>query len=65
MVIKQVDFIDIQNAAVNVGQYARLKRFFAFLDRRFNIKAAQQPVPGRAQRKIHHPRPALFGYELF
>jgi hypothetical protein len=52
VVVEQVDFVDIEHAAIGRGQHARLKVAFALLDRLFDVERADDAVFGRADRQI-------------
>ncbi len=52
MIVQQVDFIDIQQAAVGGSQHARLEVALALLDGFLDIQGAHHPVFGGADRQV-------------
>ncbi len=62
MILEQIDLVDVQEPAVGLREQSRLERFFAARERTLQIKRADDPVLGRAQRQIDHrdrPREGL------
>ena len=52
VIIQQVDFVNIKQAAVGRGQYPRLKVALAFLNGLLNIERPDDPIFGRADRQV-------------
>ena len=52
MVVQQVDFVDVEQAAVGSRQHARLKMTLALLDGFFNIQRAHHAVFGGRNRQV-------------
>ena len=59
MVVQQVHFIDIEDAAVGCGQQTRFEMLLAALDGALQVDGAEQPVLGGAERQVHHRHGAL------
>jgi hypothetical protein len=56
VVVEQVDFVDIEHAAVGRGQDARLEVAFAPLDRLLDVERADDAIFGGADRQIDKGR---------
>ena len=56
VVFKQIDLIDIEEAAMRLGQQARLKDALARNQRSFEIERSAQTVFGCSQRQINNRR---------
>ena len=54
VVLEQVHLVDIEQAAVGLGQQARLKRLFAPRQRAFDVQGPHDTVFGRAQGQVDH-----------
>ena len=54
MVVEQVHLIDVQQAAVGLGQQARLKRPHPLAQGLFNVDRAAKTIFGGPQRQVHH-----------
>ena len=53
MIVEQIDFIDIKNAAVRFREDARLKLLPAMPDRRLDIERAHDAILRRTDGKLH------------
>ena len=53
VIVQQVDFVHVQQAAIGRRQHARLKVALALLNRALNIQRAHDAVLGRAHRQVH------------
>ena len=53
VVVEQVDFVHVQNAAIGVGEDARLEFLFAFFDGGLDVERADDAVFGGADGQIH------------
>ena len=58
MVVEQIDFVDVQQAAIGGSQYAGFKFPLTFLDRAFNIQRPNNPVFRGADGQIDESRTA-------
>ena len=65
VVVEQVHFVNVEQAAVGVGQHARLKMTLAFLDGLLDIQRADHAVFGGRDGQVHEGRgPAVIGEAL-
>jgi len=53
VIIEEVHFVDVQDAAVGIGQKPRLEAPLAVLERMFEIDRTHDPVFGGRNRQIH------------
>ncbi|GEM_PF-4152278 len=63
MVIEQVDFIDLEDAAVGGGQKSRLNAFLTLADGVFQVHGAHHSVFGGADRTTGDPPLPAVGVE--
>ena len=62
VVVEQIDLVDVEDAAVGVGEEPRLEATLAELDRRLRVDGPDHSILGRVDRQFDHPRaPALDG----
>ena len=52
MVLEQIDFVDIKEAAVRPRQQPRLERLDPGAERAFEVERADNAILGRAERQI-------------
>ena len=64
VVIEQVNFVDVEDAAVGGGEDARLEMAFAALDGFLDVQRADDTIFGGADGQVHERRGAVFGREL-
>ncbi len=55
MVVKEVDLIDIQNAAICCGKDSGFKGSYPFLYRFLDVERANDPILGTTERQIDDP----------
>ena len=62
MILEQIDFVDIEKAAIGARQQPGLERLDALRQRAFQIERADDAVLGRAERQVddRHRRLARF-----
>ena len=65
MVVEQVHLIDVQQAAVGLGQQARFKGPNPLAEGFFNVDRAAEAVFGGAQGQVHHRHLAAAFAEAF
>ena len=65
VVVEQVDFIDVKQTAIRLGQQAGLEGPHAFAKGLFNVDGAAEPVFSGPQGQIHHWHLALFADQGF
>ena len=63
VVVKQVDLVDVQDAAVGGRQDARLEVFLAFLDGLLDVERADHAILRCADRQVNHGSLALYRHE--
>ena len=56
VVVEQIDLVDVEDAAVGVGEEPRLEATLAELDRRLGVDGADHSILGRVDRQFDHPR---------
>ena len=59
VIVEQVDLVDVQQAAIGVGQHARLEVAFALLDGLLDIQRADDAVLGGADGQVDEGRRAF------
>ena len=57
VVVEQVDLVDVEDAAVGVGEEPRLEATLAELDRRLGVDGADDAVLGRVDGQLDDPHP--------
>ena len=62
VVLQQVDLVDVEEAAVGLGQQPRLERLDPGAERPLQVEGADHPVLGRPERQIHHRHWFLLGF---
>ncbi len=59
VVVEQIDLVDVEDAAVCVGEEPRLEVTLAELDRRLGVDGADHPILGCVDRQFDHARAAV------
>ncbi len=54
MILEQVHFVDVEEAAIGAGEQAGLEAARAVGERALEVERADDAVLGRAERKVHH-----------